>query len=391
MKSPLAGLLVVTLISAAPDADDFRIKTSASVDYFPDMKDSAQLDRHTETLKASLSYYRRLGQGELSAAVDGYLNGSGDGNSYFDISEFYYSHAEDHWTVDVGVKKVFWGVVESRHLVDVVNQQDYRQFPDIDAKLGQPMLHYTYQFESSAFEFYLLPYVRSQVFPEKAQHFALPLPVDNDSAEFESAAGKQHLDVALRWAGNWDYLDYGVSVFAGTDRVPTFAISGDGRELIPVYWQKKQLGVDLQATVNNWLLKLEAIAVSRQPGSFRAATIGSEYTFYSVFDTRADIGVLAEYNWDSRSVDEADFLQNDLFLGGRLVLNNIQSTEILAGVALDLDHSAVAGRVELNHRINKALSVSLDAWWFDSNEAADPLSLYNNEDLVRINIDYYFD
>lgn len=42
-----------------------------------------------------------------------------------------------------GMETVHWGVVESNHLVDVVNQLDPRADVDLEAKLGQPLASYT--------------------------------------------------------------------------------------------------------------------------------------------------------------------------------------------------------------------------------------------------------
>ena len=44
----------------------------------------------------------------------------------------------------VGVGKVFWGVTESQHLVDIINQTDLVENIDTEDKLGQPMLETTW-------------------------------------------------------------------------------------------------------------------------------------------------------------------------------------------------------------------------------------------------------
>ena len=47
---------------------------------------------------------------------------------------------EGEWELRVGVDQVFWGVTESQHLVDIVNQVDFVEHPAGEAKLGQPMV-----------------------------------------------------------------------------------------------------------------------------------------------------------------------------------------------------------------------------------------------------------
>ena len=40
------------------------------------------------------------------------------------------------WSLSIGLGKVFWGVTEFNHLVDVINQTDLVEGIDGEAKLG---------------------------------------------------------------------------------------------------------------------------------------------------------------------------------------------------------------------------------------------------------------
>ena len=51
---------------------------------------------------------------------------------------------DGEWELRVGVDQVFWGVTESQHLVDIVNQVDLVEHPAGEAKLGQPMVYLTW-------------------------------------------------------------------------------------------------------------------------------------------------------------------------------------------------------------------------------------------------------
>ena len=54
-----------------------------------------------------------------------YFNLDRDKNrTYWDLREMYYQKANNNWELNIGFKKVFWGVTESCHLVDIVNQTD---------------------------------------------------------------------------------------------------------------------------------------------------------------------------------------------------------------------------------------------------------------------------
>ena len=65
----------------------------------------------------------------------------------------------------VGINKVFWGVTESVHLVDIVNQTDLVEDLDQEDKLGQPMVNLALQHDWGLLNIYLLPYFRERTFP----------------------------------------------------------------------------------------------------------------------------------------------------------------------------------------------------------------------------------
>jgi len=383
----LAVVMVVSMQTTAVIANNLQWKLGLLVDVFPVSGLNQGQEDYRSLLSVSPSYHKVFGNSEIDFGASLYVSSEGRGQDYFDITELNYMYQHDSWTIEAGIKKVFWGVVESRHLVDVINQQDLRQFPDIDAKLGQPMIHYTLQFDESALGLFALPYFRTRVYPEVHQRFSLPLTVDNEREQYESTKQQQHVDAAVRWAGTWGHLDYGLSYFTGTTRQPTFTVVD--QQLQAFYGQKKQYGIDLQATLDRWLLKFEGIDVSSALTDYRAATAGVEYSFYSVLNSRADVGLLLEYNRDDRPLAEADFLQNDVFMAVRVVLNNTQSTELIVGGSVDLDHSANAGLLEFSHRLSNTFSLSAKVWWFDSDNEQDPLYVFRRDDLVRVEFTHH--
>ena len=68
--------------------------------------------------------------------------------THADLREAYFlafgEFGEGEWELRVGLDRVFWGVTESHHLVDIVNQTDLVEHPNEEAKLGQPMVHATW-------------------------------------------------------------------------------------------------------------------------------------------------------------------------------------------------------------------------------------------------------
>ena len=63
--------------------------------------------------------------------------------THLDLRELYWRRSFDSADLYVGMRKVFWGVTESVHLVDVINQTDLVENSDTEDKLGQPMLQLT--------------------------------------------------------------------------------------------------------------------------------------------------------------------------------------------------------------------------------------------------------
>ena len=72
---------------------------------------------------------------------------------------------DGEWELRVGVDRVFWGVAESQHLVDIINQVDFVEHPDGESKLGQPMVHLTWSGDWGALELFGLSGHRARTFP----------------------------------------------------------------------------------------------------------------------------------------------------------------------------------------------------------------------------------
>lgn len=92
--------------------------------------------------------------------------------------------------------------------------------------------------------------------------------------------------------------------FHGTTREPVWRPQVDRFgipiKLIPVYDVIDQTSLDLALAQGNWLWKLEAFTRSGQGQRFEQVTAGFEYTMSGVFDSGADLGLLAEYLYDGR-------------------------------------------------------------------------------------------
>jgi hypothetical protein len=308
--------------------------------------------------------------------------------SHGDIRELMWTHVADDWELKAGVGKVFWGVTEFQHLVDVINQTDAVEDIDGEDKLGQQMVSLSLVRDWGVVDLMLLPGFRERTFPGSDGRLRGSRVVDTGSARYESAAGDKHLDTALRWSHTLGDYDVGLHWFHGTNRDPVF--TPQGTTLVPLYEQMDQLGIDLQATLGDWLWKFESIYRDTNNDSFAALQGGFEYTLVGINESAMDLGLLMEYGWDSRGEDGSAGIQDDLFLGTRLTLNDMQSTELLAGIGQDLDHGGYNLLVEASRRLGDSWKLSVDARVFDSNDSLDPLFGIREDDLVQLTLERYF-
>ena len=280
---------------------------------------------------------------------------------------------ENFWELRLGFDRVFWGVAELHNLVDIVNQVDLVEHPRDRPKLGQPMAHLTISGDWGIAESFLLPYHRKRTFPGRSgRHRSGRLIAGN--ARYESGAGERHVDFAVRYSNAVDLLDFGLSAFVGTSREPLFLADHSSEPLpaidaplVPYYEQIRQFGVDAQLTTDPWLYKIEII---RRSGSrnllgreedYRAFNFGLERTFYGLFGSRADLTSLAEWHYDGRGRRATSVWANDLYVSGVLALNDVQGTELVAGILGDLRHDSRALNLELKRRLSNRWLMRMEA------------------------------
>jgi hypothetical protein len=317
-----------------------------------------------------------------------------DHRTHFDVRELSWLRVGDGWDLLVGVSKVFWGVTESRHLVDIVNQTDLVEDPEGEDKLGQPMIRLATLTDRGAVTLFVLPRFRERTFPGPAGRLRFAVPVDTKRAVYQSSLEAWHPDLAVRWShvlGDWDI---GLAHFRGTSREPRLvpAVDPAGRAvLVPHYDVIDQTSLDLQLTRERWIWKLEAIVRAGHGTRFGALVAGVEYTFHGVFGTAADLGVLGEYLYDGRgpAAPPTPF-DDDLFVGARLTLNDPQNTQVLAGVIVDRTSQATAVRVEASRRLGDRWTINLDARAFASVPPSDVLAAVRRDHFGQLRLAYFF-
>jgi hypothetical protein len=271
-------------------------------------------------------------------------------------------------------------VAESNRLVDVVNQRDEREAPDMDAKLGQPGIAWTGPVAGGALEVLALAYHRPRALGLGAGRFR-PAATVVVTPLYESTAGRHRLDWAGRWSTRAGALDVGLSHFWGTAREPGFR---DGAAPQPRYAIMHQTGLDAQVTLGALLLKTEAIRRDADGTTIGAATTGVEYALGNVAGTGGDVAVFAELTIDERGARTPTGLDHDVFLAARWSPNDAAGTELTVGGTVDLRHRAHVVRLEGSRRWSASWRVVAEAHLIGAQHASEPGHLMRRDSFVRV-------
>lgn len=317
--------------------------------------------------------------------------------THFDMREMRYSLYGDNWETNIGIGQVFWGVTESKNLVDIINQFDVVADPLLKTKLGQPLINLTLIEDYGYFDFYVLPYFRERTSPGKKGRLRTDPHFIKNSTTFEG--GSQWTpELAARWSKS--YYDYDVSLhsFFGYGRSPSIDIKIiDGLiNYAPNYQRVRQVGGTVQRTLDSTLLKLEWIARNGEKdsnlkrGGYFASVLGLEHTLFQSIGDNGDIGFLIEYNFDSRRSTSSDLLQDDIFMAMRFVLNDAQNTEMLLGSIFDLDGDGQIYQLDFGRRLNDSLNLGIKGAVYQNGRIGSNLYILRQDSWLEVSLKKYF-
>ena len=383
-------------VSLIPSINAVEVTGAAGVDLRYYLQDALypQQERTYSSLFVSPELYSEFNEGQDTLIFKPFyrVDEHDSERTHGDIRELQWAHYQDDWETKVGIGKVFWGQTESLHLVDIINQTDAVESVDGEAKLGQPMVSFSYFSNYGNFSAFVLPYFRERTFQSSEGRIRPPLAISD--AIYESSNEESNVDYALRWQSSIGDWEVGLSYFTGTTREPELVTtqSSDGTVSInPFYAQIDQVGLDLLKVSGAWLLKLESIYRKGQSEDFAAVVAGFEYTQEGVLGSRYGLGYLAEYQYDQRDDNFFAIGQNDLMLGLRIIANDIAGSEILLGFVKDLDEkSTYSAYLEASSRLSANWRWKVDGYFFSSNDEEDPFFFLRRDDHVQFSLEYYF-
>ncbi|MFT5593688.1 MAG: hypothetical protein ACI8SR_002074 [Oceanicoccus sp.] len=334
-----------------------------------------------------------------------------DKRTHGDIREFIWHKVADEYELKAGIGKVFWGVTESQHLVDIINQTDSVESLDGEQKLGQPMVQLLLERDWGNLDVFVLPYHRERTFAGKEGRLSIGQKYAD--AVYESSSDENNIDIAARFYTYIEEFEYAVSVFHGTSRSPSLGVDVVAGAL-PYYPLITQLGLEMQYLNEGWAWKFEGVARDGVPKNtmqtlagqwpvfydgvnlsvadaeqYFATTAGFEYTQIGIWDTRIDLGWVVEHLYDSRQEDAAQAaFEHDILLATRWAANNAASSTLLAGVLVDYEYDDYSLSVEGNTRILNSMTLAIEARVFAPKDD-NPLWSFRDEDFIKLTLSYY--
>lgn len=440
-----AALAAALLLSAPAAADEFTVGAEVMIDtrFFFEPNDFAGPGTNdvyfdpSAAIQPTVNYVFDSGVDTLRATLFGRFDPTDDGRTHGDVREAFYHHMGDGWDFLIGANQVFWGVTESRHLVNIVNQLDYVEDIDQEDFLGQPMVSLSFFGDWGMLDLYAMPYFRERRFYETDARFGYPIEVSDDP-NYQSDLERWHPDFAARYRVTWDNWDFGISHFYGTSRAPRWQIDlrppyddlpfaddienqfvsvedldavedflndngidvsqgleqlNDVMKIRPYYDIINQTGIEAVGVYDDLILKFEGATITGYRGDRIWAMVGGfEYTFNDVSESGIDVGLLSEYLFDNRDLDDTPFTpyQNDLFLGTRITFNDVNDTNILFGAYVDLGGGSTVLNIEASQRIQDNMKLSLTGRGFAYTSENDPLRFYDDNSYVELRLSIFF-
>jgi hypothetical protein len=109
-----------------------------------------------------------------------------------------------------------------------------------------------------------------------------------------------------------------------------------------------------------------------------------------VRETTLDIGLVAEYLYDSRGTKALTPFEDDILLGLRLRPNDVQGTLFLLSVIADRDTPARIFNLEASRRLTDNIRLSIEARVFDRLQPDAPFYGLRQDDYFQLELAYHF-
>ena len=360
---------------------------SSRLDFYPDhSKGTASEGRSAEV---KIDTFHDFDESRIVGELIFRWDEKDSGRRITEARQAYFRSPFAGFDVFVGNRHEFWGKAESKNVVDVINQSDAAANEGKSGKLGAPSISAERYLDIGDLQLWYISNFREKTFNDSDAHPSSGVPIS--SAQYARKDGKDADDFAVRFssfAGDWDLAG---SVFYGTARDPILSVNSNGSALTPHYALQKSIGFEAQYTGDVTLLKWESLHGTQSSligaHDFAAVVAGIEYTYYGLFETIWDIGLIGEIQHDDRPQAAA----NQFGVAGvRLVFNDIADSNFLflASVDRKTDQSFIS--FEASRRINNVTSVKLTSQFYNARTAKSAFGQLSDDDAFTLMLDIFF-
>ena len=281
-------------------------------------------------------FFLRLSAGgthEINGALFARADSEDEKRTHADVRELYFLTSGEHFELSLGIKKVFWGVTDSTNVIDVINQRDFIESPNGEAKLGQPMVDLAVFPLMTEIRFLVMPVFRPLTFPGEDSRFNPPVEVLDEEPTYESVDEHLHVDYAVRFKKTISLIDLGLMYFKGTNRVPQLLPEQVGFEffLRPYYYQVEYTGGDVQISWDRIILKGEVAQATTVDISSILSVGGIQYNMPPLMG-KYDTILYLEYLGKTSVYANDSPLDDSIFAGMGMAFNDPNATTLRLGI-----------------------------------------------------------
>ena len=332
-------------------------------------------------------------QGSMETLIKPRLRVGNNGAGRADLSEAHISFSNQNYDFRIGSIIEFWGKTESYNPNDIVNSYDYTSGLANSEKLGAPAFKLSSEVYHGYASFFLFPFFVENAYPGLSSRQRLQTLVSNDVANFANNASGNDNSFAFRYEGYYEDLDYGVSYFDGISREPFF-IPGPDTRLLPEYAPIHQIGIDVQYLLGDLAFKTEMVNRSGQRNvngvleNYNAGVFGFEQSIYGIKDSEYDLILIGEIAVDSRGRNSHTLFQRDLSVGGTILFNDIDDSELNLFFTRDLSYTSMSTNFSYSTRLNDVFTIETKLNLFSNFEKDSSQAPLEQDSSASIVINY---
>ena len=386
--------LILTLLASVLMSEDVEYKGNIGVEASYYSHDIPNKRSRVSALHMEAEWKKTFENAQFVVKVKGVLDSDDKGRRYVDFNDLYYKYKFEDSDLQLGRNTRFWGALEFYNHTDVFNTKDWLDDPfDFDSKIGAWNLAYTKYFGDDELSVIIRVHEEKQPIQDpKSVYNYFPLPYDDDLLTQES---RNRPSFFLKYSGTSEdiQLDYSFIYENGYDEQRYMSVV-EGNLRQNAYLVNKLLGFATLVS-GSTIYKTElsyTFSSDEKVSDYAQIGVGIEHTLYGFWGQK-DLGLLTEYyRYESRddtklgAEDFGNLFANDLTLGFRLSVNDFASSELLGGLAIDLDNKEKIFFVKYDTRLYEIFKLK----FVYQHLAPESDSIFEELDRVSIEFGYYF-